>query len=138
MVRKAECCCGSCVVELDSEPMVNAVCNCNNCKKRTGSAFGMQSYFRESSFSIVSGKTSKYEISNDFGKQERYFCSKCGTTLYWYAEVFKGFVGVAGGCFIEMPLPEPKHSAMNENKCEWVHFPTSMKKTFTADDVPAA
>lgn len=136
MVRKAECCCGACVIKVDTDPALYGVCNCDNCKKRTGSAFGLSSYFQESSFSIISSHTSLYELESESGMQQRHFCSKCGTTLYWYAEPFKGFVGVAGGCFTEVPLLEPDFSTMNDHKYDWVCFSDTMKKTFSADDIP--
>jgi hypothetical protein len=45
MVRRASCCCGICLIEVEGEPAINGVCHCLNCKKRTGSAFGWSSYF---------------------------------------------------------------------------------------------
>nr|MBS0019327.1 GFA family protein [Gammaproteobacteria bacterium] len=123
---------------MTSEPALNCVCNCNNCKKRTGSAFGISAYFPEHSFKVIKGTTKVYELQNEHGKQERHFCPECGTTLYWHVEIFKGLIGVAGGCFTENPLPSPRFNAMKENQCVWVSFPASMDKSLTAQDIPNA
>ena len=41
MVRRAVCCCGQATIEVEGEPAIHAVCHCDNCKRRTGSAFGI-------------------------------------------------------------------------------------------------
>ena len=75
------------------------------------------------------GNTDTYEINNDETEQQRYFCKSCGTTLYWKIARFPGIpgisemTGIAGGCFIESPIPEPTLSASNENKCAWLDLP---------------
>lgn len=133
--RIGKCCCNSCQVEVTGIPTLNCVCNCNNCKKRTGSAFGMSAYFPENNFKVLSGKTKIYEVINEHGKQERHFCENCGTTLYWYVELFKGMVGAAGGCFTENPLPRPDFNAMKENQCLWVSFAEEMDKPLKSEDI---
>ncbi|MFC7047827.1 GFA family protein [Emcibacter nanhaiensis] len=136
MTRKAQCCCGACVVEVSSEPALHGVCNCNNCKKRTGSAFGISAYFWAEDVRVVSDNTAIYALSNDHGKQERHFCRNCGTTLYWQVEIFAGMTGVAGGCFAEDPLPDPTFYAMLDNKCAWVSFSEQMKAGLKPEDIP--
>ena len=136
MKRKAQCCCGECEVEVKSDPTLYALCNCNNCKKRTGSAFGLSAYFDKKDFLVISGKTHIYPVENAQGKQERHFCPQCGTTLFWFADVFEGFVGVAGGCFVDEPLPMPTVSAMPENQCSWFSLNDKIKSGLTAEDIP--
>ncbi len=135
MVRIATCCCGNGIVEVNSEPVIHGICHCNNCKKRTGSAFGISSYFKKVDFSLRSGKFSCYKIQNDNGLQERYFCEKCGTTLFWYVDSFKDFVGVAGGCFIDPVLTMPTFATINENKCHWLLLSAQIKTNFNVADI---
>lgn len=136
MKRKAQCCCGSCEIEVFDEPILYGICNCNNCKKRTGSAFGLSAYFDKKQFSILSETSMSYQLENEQGKQNRHFCKNCGTTLFWYADVFKDFVGVAGGCFVERPLPAPSFISMNENQCGWLSFDSNIKIGFGLEDIP--
>jgi len=129
MYRTARCSCGQSTIEVKGEPKIHLVCNCNDCKKRTGSAFGISAYFADSQVKNRNGNTDTYEINNDETEQQRYFCKSCGTTLYWKIARFPGIpgisemTGIAGGCFIESPIPEPTLSASNENKCAWLDLP---------------
>ena len=135
MIRKAQCCCGRCVVEVKSDPVGQGACHCNKCKTRTGSAFGMGAYFKEQDVEIVGGITKIYALDSELGKQERHFFSSCGTTLYYYVEAFAGLIGIAGGCFIEAPLTAPDFSRANDNKYPWISFPETMKTNFSLDDM---
>ena len=57
MERVARCSCGSASVRVSGEPIWQAVCHCNNCKQRTGSAFGVSAYFAKSAVLGFEGKT---------------------------------------------------------------------------------
>lgn len=123
----AECCCGACEIELEGAPERHGLCHCKNCKKRTGSAFGISAYFNKNQVMRVTGQTSIYSLHNSEQNhdQERYYCSNCGTTLYWYISTLPDNIGVAGGCFIRTPLGEPTYTSNNSQKCEWVGLPDS-------------
>jgi len=105
------------------------VCHCDNCKRRTGSAFGISAYFDDNQIISKQGTTRVYRIDTAETAQERYFCPSCGTTLYWKVHRFPTTVdiasmtGIAGGCFIDTPLPPPTLSANNNGKCSWLDVP---------------
>ncbi|GAB5467375.1 MAG: GFA family protein [Rhodospirillales bacterium] len=120
--RIAQCCCGACKVAVLGEPEMNLLCHCRNCQLRTGSAFGWSGYFRDAVFTQLSGSYGSYVPSGD-GSQERRFCDRCGTTLFWRGAAFPGLVGIAGGCFSDPPLPEPSVAARNETRCTWLTLP---------------
>ena len=127
--RTATCCCGQASILVEGEPNIQIVCHCNNCKKRTGSAFGISAYFADTQVRSKRGATAIYEIDTTETKQERHFCKFCGTTLYWKIYRFPGipdpasFTGIAGGCFVENPLPAPTLTANNNGKCAWLELP---------------
>ena len=130
MIRTAKCCCGQLSIEVEGEPKIHLVCHCNDCKKRTGSAFGESVYFADSQVKNKHGGAAIYKINDDTTQQERYFCKSCGTTLYWKIFKFPGMsggvvdmTGIAGGCFSENPLFAPTITANNERKCAWVELP---------------
>ncbi len=129
MFRTATCCCGQASIEVEGEPKTHLVCHCKDCKKRTGSAFGISAYFADKQVRSKQGKTAIYEINTATTQQERHFCETCGTTLYWTILRFPGIpgvadlTGIAGGCFADNPLPEPTLSATNKDKCAWLELP---------------
>ena len=126
-MKTAQCCCGSTTIELEDKIKLNALCHCDNCRKRTGSAFGHSLYFPRNAVRRIKGETRTYNLSGDSGSQERYFCPACGTTLDWHWARFPDWVGVAGGCFTERP-PHPTISACHENVLNWVHIPESWRR----------
>jgi hypothetical protein len=124
MTRKASCCCGRSSIHVEGEPSLNGICHCDNCKRRTGSAFGWSAYFRDGQVVQKSGELKLYEI-HSAQHQQRWFCGCCGTTLFWKASALPEHTGIAGGCFTEMPLPEPMLSASNDGKCAWLTLPAA-------------
>jgi hypothetical protein len=124
---KAVCCCGALEVEAAGEPLMNAICHCENCKRRTGSAFGWSAYFPEAAVAFR-GEASVYGFDSASGRQERSFCPACGSTLFWRSAVFAGLVGVAGGPLVASGLGEPTTSASEGSRCAWLELPESWQR----------
>jgi hypothetical protein len=122
MTYVARCCCQACELEAEGEPVLNALCSCDSCKRRTGSAFGWSAYFADANVPAIRGELARYHVAaND---TDRFFCAACGTTLYWRSAAFMpGHTGVAGGCFAATPLPEPTITANDAQRCAWVTLP---------------
>ncbi len=123
MTYVARCCCQACEIAAEGEPVLNAICHCDNCKRRTGSAFGWSAYFPDDRVTIR-GDLRRYELTTV--PAERFFCAACGTTLYWKTREFMvAHTGVAGGCFTETPLPAPNITATDARRCAWITLPAS-------------
>ena len=128
MIRTAKCCCGDCSITVEDEPSFNAVCHCASCKKRTGSAFGWSAYFPDDKVIEKTGAVLVYAKHGEAG-YNRYFCARCGTTLYWKSfSFFADHTGVAGGCFADDPLPAPELSAFEVSRCVWVGLPEDWQR----------
>jgi hypothetical protein len=125
MTRKASCCCGACSIEVEGEPEINALCHCTNCKRRTGSAFGWSAYFADDRVVGHSGDFGIYKVER--GNQRRRFCAACGSTLWWKTDWRQGQTGIAGGCFIDPPLPEPSVTVSNDGRCAWLGLPAAWR-----------
>ena len=122
MVRKAVCCCGQCAIEVTGEPYVNGVCHCDDCKRRTGAAFGWNVYFANADVSATVGEVRHYRLEGR-NPQTRFFCATCGSTLYWKSAFLPNHTGVAGGCFAESAPPEPTVTVSNPGREAWVGLP---------------
>lgn len=132
MTSIAKCCCGNLSVEIKGKPLVNAVCHCDDCKRRTGSAFGLSVYVNDKQIINTVGQTENYKIKGNIS-QERYFCSNCGTTLFWKISSYPELTGIAGGCFTGSNTLEPEYTFTNENKCDWLVLPATWKTTITPE-----
>lgn len=129
MTRIARCCCGDASIEVEGDPVLNAICHCSSCKRRTGTAFGWSAYFPDAAVTAKHGTAQIYAREGEAGYQ-RFFCARCGTTLYWKSVSFMpDFTGVAGGCFTETPLPEPQFSVQDSTRCAWISLPDHWGKT---------
>ncbi|MBI1889935.1 MAG: GFA family protein [Burkholderiales bacterium] len=108
---------------------MHAVCHCTNCKRRTGSAFGISAYFFRESIVATSGQMKVYAFHHAAQNhdQERHFCASCGTTLFWYISTQPKLIGIAGGCFADENLGEPTMSVSHGKKSGWVAVPDSWK-----------
>jgi hypothetical protein len=104
------------------DPALSGICNCDNCKARTGSAFGWNAYFADGQIGEIKGRLSTRDLNSPC-PQTRSFCTQCGTTLFWTSAFMPGHIGIAGGCFGANPLPEPTGLYAAEQSCLWLSFP---------------
>jgi hypothetical protein len=122
-MTKATCCCGALSIEVEGNPIRYGVCHCENCRKRTGSAFGVSTYFQASQVKRTEGESAIYEFEckqPEEGSQQRYFCSECGTTLYWQYSDTTSEIGIAGGCFDLDYFGAPWYSISEESRARWI------------------
>ncbi len=100
-VHQGGCFCGAVRYRVTGEPFRTNICHCTNCQRRTGSSFGISTYFREEQVLFNDSERKVYRFQSDesgrFGDME--FCVNCGTTVSWTADFFPGARGIAGGTF---------------------------------------
>ena len=124
MTRKAICCCGACAITVEGDPILNGICHCENCRRRTGSAFGWSAYFVGDQIRAIDGDLTIYALDpSDPPRQQRFFCPTCGTTLFWRSGAHPDHTGVAGGCFVEGRLDEPTVTASDDKRLHWMVAP---------------
>lgn len=125
MLREAKCSCGQLGVITRGDPQVVAVCSCLQCQQRTGSAFGVSSYFNGDQIVEKFGEYTSFESTAEEGRKVvRCFCPVCGSTVFWQAELFPSKTGVAVGCFADPNFPAPIASVWNKSKHPWVTLPS--------------
>ena len=78
-MKTAMCCCGSVSIELEDDVKLNALCHCDNCRKRTGSAFGHSLYFSRSALVSVSDKTGLLDFARELVQADVQLFSTGGT-----------------------------------------------------------
>ena len=114
----AKCACKACVIEVAGEASLGAICNCDNCRRRTGSAFGWSVYVEDHQVLSREGPLKRYDLALDV-PQTRWFCENCGATLLWKTGWRPTQTGIAGGCFETLPHT-PTFSAVDERRVPWV------------------
>jgi hypothetical protein len=82
MTRIAHCCCGSLRAEATGEPVFVGACHCTECQRRTGSPFGVSTYFLKEQVR-TDGPSKIYVRGSDSGRKiEIHFCPHCGTSVF--------------------------------------------------------
>ena len=123
----ATCACGQAAITVNALPTMHGVCHCTNCKRRTGSAFGISAYFDQTAVTQRIGETKVYAFHYAAQKldQARHFCPHCGTTLFWFVSTLPEKIGIAGGCFAADVLPDPTYSVTDNKREAWVKLPAN-------------
>ena len=122
MTRIAHCCCRSLRAGTTGEPAFVGACHCTECQRRTGSPFGVGTYFPKQQVR-TEGRSKVYMRGSDSGRKiEFHFCPDCGSTVFWYAEGLPDMVGIAFGAFAEPAMPRPTLSVWETTRNPWVTF----------------
>jgi hypothetical protein len=116
-MARGSCLCGAIRFEFDDAGIVQSLgCYCTNCRKVSGSEFGVYLQVRRASFRWLSGETSVTAYESSPGN-ERGFCGVCGsvapiTTSY-------GAVRVPGGALDDDPGVAPDVFLFGASKASW-------------------
>ena len=116
------------------------LCHCNECKKRTGSAYGISLPVDDDAVEEFTGATRIFTRSGESGGKVDYeFCPNCGTTVRWR-------VGRIGNrlCFAGGALDDPRQIEVNGEmyageSLEWarlgceISFTGPPEKTFISE-----
>lgn len=127
---RASCECGKLVATCQGAPGSIVQCHCMDCQKKTGSAFGLGAYFERSAVQITGVSTRFIRNAMEGRKFTQHFCSSCGTTLFWMTERHVGGIGIAVGCFDDLPDTKPVRSVFDVSRCIWLEpldVPTFVK-----------
>lgn len=117
MTRVARCHCGQFTVKTAGEPVRVAICHCEDCQRRTGTAFNLGAVYEESQVSL-SGEYSTYHRTGELGLDiEFHFCPNCGSNVHW---IFDGAHVVAVGCYADAEFPQPTVSLYGKRRHGWI------------------
>jgi hypothetical protein len=122
--RIASCCCGTLQAETEGEPIVIAACSCEQCQKRSGSPFGVSTFWPKSKVTVQGDARSFTRDGQEGRKVTLYFCPTCGSTLYWLnPERRPDSIAIGYGAFRSGEFPAPSVSVWEERKHDWVTIP---------------
>lgn len=125
---RGSCLCGAITFELDAAGVVLAVgCFCTNCRKVSGSQYGVYLQVRVDSFRWVSGAEHVATYESSPGNQ-RGFCRTCGSVAP--VRTSYGAVRVPGGALDEDPGVAPEVVLFSASKAGWCTLDAA-QQTFT-------
>jgi hypothetical protein len=104
----AGCLCGAVRLETSSEPLRVGICHCLDCRKNSGSIFGIYAIFAADAVTIT-GTTSEYRGRN--------FCPTCGSTVFGRSG---DEIDVAVGAFDEPNQVVPTYELWVRRRERWL------------------
>jgi len=117
MERVASCHCGQFTAETLGDPIRITQCHCEDCQRRTGSAFNLGAVYEEAQVSLK-GDYSTYHRTGDTGLDiEFHFCPQCGSNVHW---IFGDVHVVAVGCYADPQFPQPTVSIYGKRRHSWI------------------
>ena len=137
MTRIAHCCCGSLRAETTGEPVFVGACHCTECQRRTGAPFGVGTIFPKEQVR-TEGLSKVYVRGSDAGRKiEFLFCPDCGSSVFWYAELYADMVGIAFGTFADPSMPQPTLSVWETTRHPWVTFDHQLDRFTVQPEIDA-
>jgi len=114
------CLCGAVRYSYDGEIGAAGYCHCADCRKVSGSAFGVSVRVEAAGFSIVSGHPKPYTKAGDSGRPvTRFFCPDCGAPLYTLPPLHPEIVFIKAGSLDDASLVRPERQAWTRSRVEW-------------------
>ena len=118
----ARCSCGGVALSLPGPTTLVVACHCIDCQRRTGAPFGVGAFYPVEVVTISGAPREYVRAAESGGKVRFYFCSNCGSTVYWKADNLPGMIGVAVGAIADPNFPAPIKSGFERSKHGWVEI----------------
>jgi hypothetical protein len=118
----AQCSCGSITLTLQEPSKLVIACHCLDCQRRTGAPFGVGAFYPAEEVTITGIPKEYARIAASGGKVYSYFCTNCGSTVYWKAERLPNLIGVAIGALADPIYAAPVRSIFKQSKHSWVQI----------------
>lgn len=120
IIRHASCMCGALTAETRGEPAHVMTCSCVDCRRKSGSAFAVSTYWPEENVTLR-GDARSWRRTTVTGKSlEYFFCPTCGVSLYWRADFAADKIGIGGGNFDDCSFAKPRRAYWVEGRPDWV------------------
>ena len=121
------CLCGSVRYEYTGELGTAGYCHCTDCRKISGSAFGVSVAAVAAEFRIVRGTPKGFTKAGDSGRSvTRFFCADCGCPLYTLPPLHPEKVFIKAGSLDDPSLVAPSREAWTDSRVSWAEVPAGI------------
>ncbi len=114
------CCCGAIRYEYMGEVGAAGYCHCEDCRRISGSAFGVSVRVAAKNFRIVRGEPKGFTKPGESGRAAtRYFCPDCGSPIYTAPALHPETVFIKAGSLDDPTLVKPDRQAWTRSRVAW-------------------
>lgn len=126
--NSALCECNNTMLKISSDPVVEFICHCNDCRKFTQQDFTALAFFEKQHIEI-SGDFTQYQVIADSGNcVTRYSCANCQSPIYETTSGVPHLLGVISECLAKPYISEPSLHVWVSEKLPNVEIPIGAKK----------
>jgi hypothetical protein len=132
------CLCGAVSYRCDAEPVVTALCHCDDCQHQTGTTFSIVVVVPSQALEIEGESLATYEtVGRESGAQrERKFCSNCGSPIATLMADMPDLAVLKAGTLDDRSWLQPTLEIYGDSAQEW--FPESDERRRFPGGIPAA
>jgi hypothetical protein len=121
------CLCGAVRYEYEGVVGAAAYCHCADCRRVSGSAFGVSVSVEADKLTFLSGTLGHFTTIADSGSQvTRYFCTGCGSPIYTLPPHRPGIVFIKAGSLDDPSLVTPNRQAWVSSAVPWHVIPPDL------------
>jgi hypothetical protein len=129
------CLCGSVSFHCDAEPMVTALCHCEDCQRQTGTTFSILVAVDRSALHIEGDTLASFvTVGSESGaERERKFCSNCGSPIVSVMDDAPNLALIKAGTLDDRSWLAPQLEAWCDSAQPWLEasgerqrFPTGV------------
>jgi hypothetical protein len=133
------CLCGNVTYAAESDPLVTAICHCQNCQRQTGSTYSLVVAVPRDSLKISGSTLATFDtITESTGTpSHRQFCSNCGSPLVTLAEAAPAMAFIKAGTLDDSRHLAPSVEVHCESAFQYAADDGAERMRFPAD-MPAA
>lgn len=117
------CLCGAVRYEYAGEVGSAGYCHCEDCRRTSGSAFGVSVRVAASGFRITRGQPKSFTKPGDSGRLvTRCFCGDCGSPLYTLPPLHPDVVFIKAGSLDDPSVVVPNRQAWMRSRVDWAEI----------------
>ena len=120
MIVTGGCLCGGVRYEYRGEVGSAGYCHCADCRRVSGSAFGISVRVEAAGFRITSGTPRSFTKQGDSGRSvARYFCPDCGSPLFTAPPLHPDIYFIKAGSLDDPTRVKPDRQAWTRSRVAW-------------------
>ncbi len=114
------CLCGCVAYTYDGVVGLAGYCHCQDCRRRSGSAFGISVRLEKAAFRINQGRLREFTKLADSGAElSRHFCPECGSPIFTSSPRHPLHIFVQAGTLDDPSVVKPIHQAWTSSAVGW-------------------
>ena len=128
-VMEGGCACGAVRYAVAGPPLISYCCHCTECRRRTGSAFGLNAQVRAEAFEVRRGTPKvRTRVADSGNELALHFCGGCGATLFSVPAARPHLRVVYAGTLDDPGRVPVRLNIWTDSALPWVHLDPAIEE----------